>query len=185
MAQRRPPKPPTPERLEKAAIRYLERFAAPAEGVRRVLMRAVERAVRAGIAERGPASADVDAVVARLVARGLIDDRAFAEGRAASLARRGLPGGRIARRLQVAGVDGDAVAGALDELARTGENDRAAAIRFARRKRLGPFADPARRAAARMKHLAAMARAGFDGDLARRVIDAADPDALDETTAGR
>ena len=80
----------------------------------------------------------------------------------------------------MAGVGDPDIAHALDGLDEAGENDLKAALIFARRKRLGPFADPARRAAARMKHLAAMARAGFSGELARRIVDAVDPDALAE-----
>jgi regulatory protein len=112
------------------------------------------------------------------VASRLLDDARFAEGRAASLARRGLPRGRIAQRLKVVGVEVDDIERALGSLDEAGENDLKAATIFAKRKRLGPFADPARRAAARMKHLAALARAGFSGELARRVVDAADPAAL-------
>jgi regulatory protein len=178
MAPRKPPKPPTRERLEKAALHYLERYAASAEGLRRVLMRKVERAVRAGIGEREQGAEDVAAVVAKLAGKKLLDDAVFAEGRAASLARRGLPRGRIAQRLKVAGVAGDDIEKALGSLEESGENDLKAALIFARRKRLGPFSDPARRPTARMKHLAAMARAGFSGDLARRVIDAESPETL-------
>jgi regulatory protein len=180
MANRRPPRPPTPERLEKAAVRYLERYAASAEGVRRVLMRAVDRAVRAGVADRAQGAADVDSVVAKLVARRLVDDRLFAEGRAAGLARRGIPRARIAQRLQMAGVAPDDGAGALDELAEGGVDDLKTAVLFARRRRLGPFADPARRVAMREKHLAAMARAGFEIGLARRVLDAENPEDIEE-----
>ena len=178
MPPRKPPKPPTRERLEKSAIHYLERYAASADGLRRVLMRKVERAVREGLADRAQGTEDVAAVVAKLVANRLLDDARFAEGRAASLARRGLPRGRIAQRLKVVGVDAEDIERALGSLEEAGENDLKAAVVFARRKRLGPFADPARREAARMKHLAAMARAGFSGELARRIIDAADPAAL-------
>ncbi len=178
MPPRKPPKPPTRERLEKSAIHYLERYAASADGLRRVLMRKVERAAREGLADRAQGAADVAAVVAKLVANRLLDDARFAEGRAASLARRGLPRGRVAQRLKVLGVEAEDIERALGSLDEAGENDLKAAIVFARRKRLGPFADPARREAARMKHLAAMARAGFSGELARRVVDAADPAAL-------
>jgi|JI10StandDraft_1071094.scaffolds.fasta_scaffold523435_1 regulatory protein len=180
MAPRKPPKPPTRERLEKSALHYLERFAASAEGLRRVLMRKVERAAREGLADRAQGAIDVAFVVEKLAAKHLLDDSRFAEGRAASLARRGLPRERIAQRLKIAGVGDPDIAHALDGLDEAGENDLKAALIFARRKRLGPFADPARRAAARMKHLAAMARAGFSGDLARRVVDTDDPDRLAE-----
>jgi regulatory protein len=179
MAPRKPPALPTPERLEKAALHYIERYAASAEGVRRVLMRKVDRAARAGLADREKGAADVAALVEKLVARKLIDDDAFAEGRAASLARRGLPRGQIARRLQAKGAGAGAIGHALASLDEAGITDSTSAILFAKRKKLGPFcADPAKRATLRLKHLGAMARAGFDGELARRIVDAPDPASL-------
>lgn len=173
MKQPKPPRVPTPAYLEKAALHYLERYAASAEGVRRVLMRKVERAARAGLADRAQAAADVAALVEKLVARHLIDDARFAEGRALSLARRGLPRGQIAQRLKIKGVAIEAVDKAFVALDEAGATDRAAAWLFAKRKRLGPFcADPALRKQRRLKHLGAMARAGFEGELARRIVDA-------------
>ena len=52
-----------------------------------------------------------------------------------------------------------------------------AAAAFARRRRLGPYRTKDREPN-RLRDLAALARAGFAYDLARKVIDAADPDAL-------
>ncbi|MDE0409722.1 MAG: RecX family transcriptional regulator, partial [Alphaproteobacteria bacterium] len=51
---------------------------------------------------------------------------------------------------------------------------------LARRRRLGPWRDPAERAARRQKDLAAMARAGFRLDVARQVIDAEAPPEADQ-----
>ena len=45
---------------------------------------------------------------------------------------------------------------------------------------LGPFRPDKDRKDKRLRDLAAMARAGFAFDIARKVIDAKDPDALDE-----
>ncbi|MHA1114431.1 MAG: regulatory protein RecX, partial [Alphaproteobacteria bacterium] len=52
--------------------------------------------------------------------------------------------------------------------------DLAAAIAYARRRRLGPWRVAAARAERRERDLAALARAGFNYDLARRVVDAPD-----------
>lgn len=176
---RKIPKPPTPERLEKAALAYLERYAASREGVRKVLMRRVERAARAGIADRETASGAVDAVLAKLAAKGLLNDKLYAEGLAASLARRGLARGRIAERLKLKGVAREEIASALGAVDDTGDDDRARAIRWAKKKRLGPFGDPAKRAARRLRDIAALARAGFEPELARRIVDS-EADALEE-----
>ena len=51
---------------------------------------------------------------------------------------------------------------------------------MARRRRLGPFRLEEARKDKRLRDLATMARAGFAFDLAKKVIDAASPDALDE-----
>jgi regulatory protein len=169
---RKIPKPPTPERLEKGALAYLERYAASREGVRRVLMRKVERAARAGIAEREAGAAAVEKVLEKLAAKGLLNDKLYAEGLAASLARRGLARGRIAQRLQIKGVGRDEIGHALDAVDETGDTDRARAIRWAKKKRLGAYGDPTKREARRMRDIAALARAGFELDLARRIVDA-------------
>lgn len=58
--------------------------------------------------------------------------------------------------------------------------DLAAAIKLARKRRLGPFRLPEKRAEMRAKDMAALARAGFDFDTARRVIDADSVDGLEE-----
>ena len=55
-----------------------------------------------------------------------------------------------------------------------------AAVALARRRRLGPFRPEKDRKDKRLRDLAAMARAGFAFDIAKKVIDAKDPDALDE-----
>ena len=54
-----------------------------------------------------------------------------------------------------------------------------AAVALARRRRLGPFRQKDRKEH-RDRDLAAMARGGFEYQLARKVIDATDADALDE-----
>ena len=50
-----------------------------------------------------------------------------------------------------------------------------AAARYARRRRLGPFRAAPEREERRQRDLAALARAGFAYDVARRVIEAETP----------
>jgi regulatory protein len=81
------------------------------------------------------------------------------------------------------GVAPDDIDGALAALAETaGNTDFTAAVNLARRRRLGPYRPLAARAEMREKDLAALARAGFSYDIARRVVDAAtaeDPELFD------
>ncbi|MGQ0662431.1 MAG: RecX family transcriptional regulator [Pseudomonadota bacterium] len=166
--------------LEEAALSYLERYASSAENLRTVLRRRVERAARAGAeaARRAAGAALVDALIERFLRAGLLDDRAYAQGRARTLHRRGRSRSEIARALAAKGVRrSDIDSGLADLAAETVDPDLAAAVALARRRRLGPFR-AGRRAAWRAKDLAALGRAGFDYELACRVVDAASPAAL-------
>lgn len=166
----------------KAALAYLERYAASAEMLRRVLGRRVDRAVRAGVAEREPGMEAVAAVVARCRSAQLVDDRVFAQGRAETLLRQGKAPRAIADALSLAGIDRTLIEAVLERL-RDEHGDPAfhAALRLARRRRLGPF-----RAGDRVPHrerdMAAMGRAGHSYDLARRIIDG-ELEALEEEDA--
>src|SRR5262250_3391175 len=82
---RRGPPPVTAERLEASALYYLQRFASSAENLRRVLERRVDRSARQHGTDRAAGRALVDALVQRLQAAGLLDDRFYAEAKAASL----------------------------------------------------------------------------------------------------
>ncbi|MEJ0072381.1 MAG: regulatory protein RecX [Pseudomonadota bacterium] len=173
----RAPKPISEASLHQAALRYLERFAASAEMVRRVLARRVERAVRAELLERTDGARLVEQVVARLVAAGLIDDGVFAEARSRSLRRRGASERAIRARLGAQGLSGERIGTALAALRDDSPDPEfAAALQLARRRRLGPFR-AGDRTAYRLRDLNVMARAGFSGEIARRVIDAATPTA--------
>ena len=78
--------------------------------------------------------------------------------------------------LRAAGV-GEEDGEAARELA--ADDAAAAALRFARRRRIGPFADVAPDRAGREKALAAMVRAGHGFEIARAVVDAQPGSELD------
>jgi regulatory protein len=163
----------TPAELEAQALGYLARFASSAANLRRVLRRKVERSARDHGTDREAGLAAVERLIARFAASGLIDDARFAEGRAASLFRRGGSRRTIAAKLGEKGVGGREIAAALASLEQLAdEPELAAAIVYARRRRLGPFRDAEQRRDRRDKDLAALARAGFSLSIARRVIDA-------------
>lgn len=170
---RRPVKRLTPERLDNIAKYYLERYASSAENLRRVLMRRVDRAARAIDQDRAEARRWVDALVARYVANGLLNDRAYAEARSASLRRQGRSARAIRQKLAAKGIDADDARAALEQSG--GADDAAelrAAMALARKRRLGPFGPADQRRERRSRDLASLARAGFGYDTARRVIDA-------------
>lgn len=156
---RRPPPPLDQAALERLALRYVERFAT----TRAKLLDYLRRKLR----ERGVEGAvDPVALADRMVELRYIDDRAYAEGKAAAMARRGLGPRRVRDALRHAGVAGED-AETLDEDIAAGAL--AAALAFARRRRIGPFAAAAAERDQRERQVAAMVRGGHAPALARRI----------------
>jgi len=179
---RRVPPRLTPSYIENAALHYLERFASSRANLNRVLTRKARRALDHWGGDPAEAAAWIAAAIDKLAGLGYLDDGAYARMKTAGLARRGASARRIEAALAAKGVAADLVRAALDARADDHPDpERAAAIALARRRRLGPFrADPATRGAQRDRDLAALGRAGFAWELARAVIDADSPEALDD-----
>lgn len=152
--------------LERLGLRYAERYATTRAKLTRYLVRKTRERGWAGEGEP-----PVAAIVERMAALNYVDDRAFASARAATLTRRGLGARRVAADLRAAGIDADDSAEA-----RAAADDQAlsAALRYAEKRRIGPFAPVALDRPAREKALAAMLRAGHPLDLARKIT-RADP----------
>ncbi len=150
--------------LERLALHYAGRYATTRAKLAAYLVRK--------LGERGWAG-DGEPPVAKLVERfaelGYVDDQAFASARAAALGRRGYGARRIDQALKIAGIGEEDAAPA-----RAAAEDGAweAALRFAQRKRIGPYAAEPLDRPARERAFAAMLRAGHQMDTVRRVLDA-------------
>lgn len=179
----RQPKKMTEARLANIALHYLERYASSEENLRRVLLRRVEKSARAHTdVDRDEAKGWIEALIKRYVEVGLLDDLAYASARTRSALERGEAPRMAEMKLKQKGISDDIARRALQELA--GDfpaPELEAAIRHARKKRIGPYRiDAGARAGAREKDLGAMARAGFSYDWALAVIDAENTHELEE-----
>lgn len=173
---RRGPKKATPERLEKSALFYLERFASSSENLRRVLMRRVDASAREHGTDPEEGARFIDSLIERYQRAGLLDDAAYTDARVASLHRRGLSDRAIAMKLRQKGVPAAFIEKSLEDLREEMRADGAdpnqeAALNYAKRRRIGPFRKTAREEN-RERDLAALGRQGFDYETARGVIDA-------------
>jgi regulatory protein len=127
--------------------------------------------LRRKLAEKGweaPRPPEIDPLIEKLARLGYIDDAAFALAKARSLGQRGYGERRVDMALRQAGV-GEQDGAPAKAMATSGAT--AAAIRYAQRRRLGPFASEVPDQKRRARALSAMIRAGHSFDLARRLID--------------
>ncbi len=174
---------PTRASLHEAALAYLARGAASADSVTKTLARRVmnwaRRASRVGreaevVASQAAAARElIPEIVARLREVGLVNDTAFAEARAKRMSNAGRSRRAINAHLAQKGVDAATVREAVSLDAGA---ELAAAIAFARKRRIGPFArdaapdDRDAKRAVERKALGTMARAGFDFSVCERVM---------------
>ena len=160
----RKPRPPlNRERLNELALAYVGRFATTRAKLRSYL----DRKIR----ERGwddGRPADIEGLAERFASQGYVDDAAYALAKSRSLTGRGYGLRRVDQSLRTAGVAEEDAAPARQQA--KGDSVEAA-LRFAERRRLGPFASQAPDRKSREKALAAMVRAGHGFGLARAIVD--------------
>lgn len=175
------PRKITPKSLESAALAYLQRYATSAANLRIVLMRRVHRALRFHDLDAEECAGWIDELIARYRRAGLLDDKAYAESRVASLHRRGISRRGIQARLAAKGVAADDIVGAIAQLQDAHDDSEfEAACNYARRRRIGPWRTT-KRSERRDRDLAALSRQGFGYELACKVIDAEDVEALESS----
>jgi regulatory protein len=182
-ARTRKQRPPLDQvKLQELALRYVERFATTRAKLHDYLRRKLRER-----GWKGDCEADLTGIADEFARLGYVDDAAYALNQSRTLAGRGYGKRRLEQKLRVAGVaepDGE------DARAHADAEAVSSALRFAERRRLGPFAseprsDPREREKAREKALAAMIRAGHGFDLAKAIIALSpgaeiDPDELRE-----
>lgn len=161
-SSKKPGRPLDQARLDELALAYVGRFAT----TRAKLGRYLDRKLR----ERGWEGAgepDLPRLIERFARLGYVDDAAFAVARANALVQRGFGPRRVKLALRQAGVDEE---DSLPAVESSSEQALGAALRYAQRRRLGPFADAGPAARDPQRALAAMMRAGHAFELARRIV---------------
>ena len=158
------PRAPDAGYLERAALYYLERFAASSAQLEAVLRRKIMRRCKARGESPEPFYEHIAPLIVRYQQSGLLDDTRYAAAKVATLKRKGNSSRMISAKLAAKGVAKEVVNAqiALDE---TSELD--AARNMVRRKKLGIKEEQ------RMKDLAVLGRAGFSYAIAKQVLDEA------------
>lgn len=156
--------PPLDEgRLNELALRYVGRFATTRAKLRSYLARKIRE--RGWEGEREP---DVAAIAERFAEQGYVNDASYALSKSQALTGRGFGKRRVAEALRAAGIDEEDGAAAQEH---ADEEAVSAALKFARRRRVGPYADSAPRDPRdKEKALAAMIRAGHRFELAKAIL---------------
>ena len=159
-------------RLENKALHYLGRYASTATRLEAVLHRFALRKLPGEDPER--MATLVRRKVGQCVERGYVDDGQFALRKAESMRLEGASRSKIRQKLRHAGIGDRLIDEAIERRdAETGPDaESEAALVYARRRRLGPFARTERSGDDwRERHFGSLARAGFSPEVVRFVLD--------------
>lgn len=150
--------------LLRSAYRYLERYATTELNLEFILSRKVERILndnQLSSEKREDIAKWIKKIVQSMVDNGIVNDRLFAESRARSLIQLGNSLSVIQNKLRAKGVPQKIIDDVLKLKKEENPNiNRLSAIRYAKKRRFGPFRIKDKNDA-ETKELAAMARAGF------------------------
>jgi regulatory protein len=170
--QKKPKPPLNAGRLQDLALFYAGRFATTRAKLTAYLTRKLRE--RGWDGDDAP---DPEAISERMAELGYVDDAGYAAMKAGALTRAGYGARRVGQALGAAGIGQADGAAALESAA---SDAWLSAERFARKKRIGPFAAEAADRPQREKQIAAYLRAGHRFDVARKWVDAPPGDVPEE-----
>ncbi len=180
--RRQGPKKVSEGYLERAALHYLGRFSTTEANLRAVLERKIRRRNEDNTSPTDEQRGWVDAVVAKCVSYGYVNDDTYARSRVESLIRKGKPTRMIAQDLRYKGVPADIAEAALRAVGEDDDRDadRQAAAAYVRRRRFGAFRRADRDVEGKLdKEKAAMMRAGFPYGLVAEMLSLSEDEILD------
>lgn len=163
--EKKPPKKITESYLTNSGQFYLDRFPASVGQFRTVMMRKIKKSC-AHHAEQDLAAciAMLNTVIEKFERIGFLNDEGYAQGLVRSLQSRGWPKNRIIMRLKMKNISTDIIEPIFEDNPR---DEFTNALIWVKRKKFGAY-DMRNRTFE--KSMAAMARAGFDFDTAKRAL---------------
>ena len=169
----------TPGRLNYIVQRYLQSYFTTRSHLKSLLMKRIYRSVQKGEIDEPAGRQMVEELLDRLEAAGLLNDAAYTDSKVRMLLRRGNSRAQATAKLATKGISAEKVQSVLREIREEQgvDPDVQAAENLARRRKLGPYRDPGKRAVGRderreqdRKDLAVLGRAGFSYAVAHKAL---------------
>lgn len=172
--ERRAPKKITASYLHNAGLYYLERFAASKKHFKTVMLRKVKRSCMHHTEQNYEDCVKmVDDLADKFEKCGLLNDQLYTDSLTSSLRRKGLSRSGIISKMIHKGISKEQTIQALEKLdcenhENTEEAEKAAALKLARKKKIGPFFIGDEQNI--KKSLGVLARAGFSYNIAIEIV---------------
>ena len=160
----------TPQRLKNIALYYLKRYETSVANLRQVLQKRVnDYAYQNKEFDKHQAYAWIEEIIADFSRFNYVNDERFAELKIKDYQTMGKSVRYIKNKLKEKGIDEEIVNNLLEEQE---YDELEAALKFAKKKRIGRFRLADKQAEYKQKDMAALARAGFSYDIVCEVCQA-------------
>ena len=165
----RPQKKITPQRLKNIGLYYLQRFETSSDNLRSVLQRRVDAYAKENPTwNKQEAYQWIENILEEFIQLHYLDDVRFAEIKINDYLRAGKSARYIQNKLRQKGISALKVETLLSEKE---YNPLETALKFAERKKIGPYRSAQTRREYRQKDMGSLVRAGFDYDTVCEVLD--------------
>ena len=161
----------TVEEMRNFAFNYIEKFAPSKQQLKTYLLKKYLKSKNPSI-KKSNISDLIDIVTEDLEKSKFINDKFYSESKAKSLIQRGSSINKIRNYLINKGIGEKYIKNTIDLIKINNEDqDFFSAIKICKKKRIGPNRDEANRRLFYKKDIGVLARAGFDFEVSRRVME--------------
>ena len=161
----------TVEEMRNFAFVYIEKYAPSKQQIRTYLLKKYLKTSIANVSKKNITDL-IDVVLEDLEKTKFINDKFYSSSKAKSLIKKGSSINKIRNYLLSKGVKDKYINETLNDIKENNEDqDFFSAIKICKKKRIGPSRDENNRSLFYKKDIGILARAGFDFEISRRVMD--------------
>ena len=161
----------TIEEMRNFSSNYIEKFAPSKQQLKTYLLKKYLKTKLTKV-NKTDISNLIDIVISDLVKSKFVNDKFYSESKAKSLIQRGSSINKIRKYLISKGIDEKYIRNTIDKIQENNEDqDFFSALKVCKKKRIGPSRDDNNRPLFYKKDMGVLARAGFDFEVSKKVVD--------------
>tara|TARA_B100001250_G_scaffold340690_1_gene308421 strand:+ start:894 stop:1457 length:564 start_codon:yes stop_codon:yes gene_type:complete len=161
----------TIEEMRNFSSNYIEKFAPSKQQLKTYLLKKYLKTKLTKV-NKTDISNLIDIVISDLEKSKFVNDKFYSESKAKSLIQRGSSINKIRKYLISKGIDEKYIRNTIDKIQENNEDqDFFSALKVCKKKRIGPSRDDNNRPLFYKKDMGVLARAGFDFEVSKKVVD--------------
>ena len=164
------------EELRTFAYSYLEKYSPSKQQLRTYLLKKILTRQKAFLNKKNAVDM-VDEIIGSLETKSLISDKYYSESKSKTFLKRGYSLNKIRYSLIKKGVEDKYINNVISKIQQNyPDSDFFSAIKLCKRKRIGPIREESNRKLFYKKDMSILARAGFNYETSKKVLDLAKSD---------